>query len=62
MGCSTCGGAKAQAASVATPREVKMPDGSMVTVTSLAQERAEKDKVWARMRAEARQRGYTVKR
>lgn len=62
MGCSSCGGKKAQAASVATPREVKMPDGKIVTVTSAAQERAERDQAWVRMRAEARAKGYTVKR
>lgn len=61
MGKSCCGRSEAQAASVATPRQVKLPDGTTITVTSAAEERAEKDKVWVRMRAAARQRGYTVK-
>jgi hypothetical protein len=64
MGCSSCGGAKAVAASTQTPYEVRLPDGKKVTVTSKAQERAEIDKAYVRMRAAARTKGggYTVTR
>jgi hypothetical protein len=62
MGCSSCGGKKAQAASVATPYEVKLPDGTTVTVKNKAEERVERDKAWVRMRAQARRDGYRVSR
>jgi hypothetical protein len=62
MGCSSCGGAKAIAASSTEPREVTLPDGTKVTVTSTRQHRAEIDKAHARMRAAAKSRGYTTSR
>jgi hypothetical protein len=57
-----CGGAAAQAASVASPYNVKLPDGTTVTVKSKAEERVERDKAWVRMRKDARNGGYTVTR
>jgi hypothetical protein len=62
MGCTSCGGAAAQAASVASPYTVKLPDGTTVTVKNKAEERVERDKAWVRMRAAARSGGYTVTR
>lgn len=63
MGCGGgCGGAKAIAASSTEPREVTLPDGTKVTVTSTRQHRAEIDKAHARMRAAAKSRGYTTSR
>lgn len=62
MGCSTCGGKKSQAASVATPYEVTLPDGKKVTVSGKAEERVEMDKAWARMRLKAKRDGYRVVR
>jgi len=65
MGCGGgCGGSKSQAASSSEPREVKLPDGTKVMVTSLRQERAEIDRAHQRMRdaarAKARKTGYTT--
>lgn len=57
-----CGGKKAQAASVAAPYDVTLPDGTTVRVENKAQERVEKDKAYVRMRAQARQDGYRVRR
>lgn len=62
MGCSTCGGAKAQKQSVATPREITLPDGVKVTVSTVSEERAAKDQYWVRERARAREKGYRVQR
>lgn len=59
MGCSSCGGKKAQEASVAKPYEVELPDGTKKTVSGKAEERVEMDKAWARMRLK---NGYRVKR
>lgn len=60
--CTTCGGAKAQAASVASPYEVKLPDGTTVTVKNKSEERVARDQAFVRMRAAARNGGYTVTR
>lgn len=38
--------------------DAKMPDGTVVSVTSAGQEKAERDKAYTRMRAKAT--GYTV--
>lgn len=57
-----CGGSKAQAASVAAPYDATMPDGTVVRVENKAQERVEKDKAYVRMRAQARQDGFKVRR
>lgn len=57
-----CGGSKAQQASVAAPYDATMPDGSVVRVENKAQERVERDKVWAKQRAQARKDGYRVSR
>lgn len=62
MGCQSCGGDKAQKASVATPREITLPDGVKVTVATVAEERAAKDQYWVRERAKARQRGFRVQK
>lgn len=62
MGCPSCGGAKAIAASSTEPREVTLPDGTKVTVTSTRQHRAEIDKAHQRMREAARRKGYTTSR
>lgn len=40
----------------------KMPDGSTVMVSNSGQEKAERDKVYTRMRAAAGNTGYTVTR
>ena len=63
MGCAGgCGGAKAIKASSTEPREVKLPDGTTVTVTSMRQQQAEIDKAHQRMREAARRKGYTTGR
>lgn len=62
MGCSSCGGKAAQAASVAKPYDVKLPDGTTVTVENKAQERVARDQAYVRMRAQARKDGYRVTR
>lgn len=60
MGCSSCGSRSSQAST--EPYEIKLPDGSRVTVSNKAQERAERDKYFVRERARARQSGFTVTR
>jgi hypothetical protein len=40
----------------------KMPDGSTVMVANAGQEKAERDKVYTRMRSAASKGGYTVTR
>ena len=63
MGCpSGCGGKKAQQASVAAPYDVKLPDGTTVTVENKAQERVERDKAFVRMRTQARRDGFRIQR
>lgn len=62
MGGGCCGGKKAQEASVASPYQVKLPDGTTVTVSNKAEERVERDKAFVRMRAQARKDGYRVTR
>jgi hypothetical protein len=62
MGCSSCGGAKAIKASSTEPREVVMPDGKKVTVTSARQEAVERDMAYRRMRDAEKRKGYSVKR
>ena len=62
MGCSSCGGRKAQEASVAAPYDLKLPDGSVVRVENKAQERVERDKYYVRERAKNRERGFRVTR
>lgn len=59
--CSTCGGAAAKAASVATPYDYKLPDGTTVQVKNKTEERVARDQAFVRMRAEGR-KGYTVTR
>lgn len=61
MGCSSCGGARAAAAAT-YPKEVVLPDGSTATVTSVADERIQRQNAQARMRAQASERGYSVRR
>lgn len=58
MGCSSCGSKAKQAAKY--PYEAVMPDGKRVTVTSVTQERMERDAARARMRAASKGNGYTV--
>lgn len=62
MACSSCGGRKAQAASVAAPYDVKLPDGTTVRVENKAQERVERDKYYVRQRAQARADGFRIQR
>lgn len=62
MGCSTCGGKKAQQESTPTPREITLPDGVKVTVSTASEERAAKDQYWVRERQRAREKGYRVQR
>lgn len=58
MGCGGgCGGARAAAANT-YPREAMMPDGSRTTVTSAADEKAQRERVFTRMRQEAVTKGY----
>ena len=61
MGCPSGCGSKGVQASV-EPYQVKLADGTTVTVTSKAQERAERDKAFVRVRAANRQAGYSVTR
>ena len=60
MGCSACN--KRASAAATYPREVTLPDGSVVTVTSAPDERAQRLKAQERMRERAADRGYTVTR
>lgn len=60
MGCSSCG-ARAAAAST-YPKEVPMPDGTTVTVTSAAEERTARARFHAQERQRAQGNGYTVRR
>lgn len=60
MGCSSCG-ARAAAASQ-YPKEATMPDGSVVTVSSAADERIQRARFHAQEREKARTSGYTVRR
>jgi hypothetical protein len=60
MGCSSCN--KRASAAAVYPREVTLPDGSVVTVTSAGDERAQRTKAQERMRARAAERGYSVTR
>ena len=60
MGCSACN--KRASAAVQYPRDVTLPDGSVVTVTSAADERAQRHRAQERMRERAAARGYTVTR
>lgn len=60
MGCSSCG--KRASAAAVYPRTVKLQDGSEVTVTSAADERAQRLRAQEAMRARAAARGYTVTR
>lgn len=62
MGCSSCGGKKAQDASVSKPYDVKLPDGTTVTVSNKAEERVQRDQAFVRMRAQARKDGFRVTR
>ena len=62
MGCSSCGGKKAQAASVNEPYEVTLPTGKKVTVNNKREERVAMDQAWTAMRQQAAQDGYRVKR
>lgn len=60
MGCSACN--KRASAAATYPREVTLPDGSQVTVTSPADERSQRLSAQERMRARAAARGYSVTR
>lgn len=60
MGCSSCGSRAAAAGTF--PREEVMPDGSRVEVTSLADLRTKREKVFMAMRQAAAGRGYTARR
>lgn len=60
MGCSAC--QQRAAAANTYPREAVMPDGSRVTVTSSADEKAQRERVFTRMRQEATTRGYSARR
>jgi hypothetical protein len=60
MGCQTCAGRAAAAAQY--PREVTMPDGSKVNVTSAADERVQREKFRQAERQAAQTKGYTVSR
>lgn len=62
MGCSSCGGKAAQAASQNSPYQVKLPDGTTVTVNNKTEERVARDQAYVRMRAQARKDGYRVTR
>lgn len=61
MGCSTCGGNKANAAA-AYPREIVLGDGTRKTVTSAAMERTERERYRQAERAAAKAKGYTASR
>lgn len=64
MGCQSCAQARA-AKAAAYPREVTLPDGSVSTVTSAADERVQRQNAQARMRqdnARRVQRGYSAVR
>jgi hypothetical protein len=58
MGCSSCG--SSAKSGVAYPREITLPDGTKMTVTSAANERTERERWRQRERENARARGYTV--
>lgn len=60
MGCSSCGGRAAAAAQY--PREITMPDGTKVKVTSAADERAARERYRQAERTRAKAVGYTVSR
>lgn len=62
MGCSTCGGAAAKAASVPSePYDYKLPDGTTVKVRNRTEERVARDQAYVRMRNSG-QVGYSVTR
>jgi hypothetical protein len=56
MGCSSCG----KSAAAAYPRQVVLPDGMEVTVTSAADERTQRERYRQRERENARAKGYTT--
>lgn len=60
MGCSACN--KRASAAATYPRKVTLADGSEVEVTSAGDERAKRAQAQERMRARAKERGYTVTR
>jgi hypothetical protein len=57
-----CCGRPDEVKSVSGAYDAKMPDGTVVSVMSSAQEKAERDKVYAAMRSAASKVGYTVTR
>jgi hypothetical protein len=61
MGCQTCG-QRAASAAAQFPRDVVMPDGTTVNVTSAADERTQRERYKQRERAAAKTKGYTVSR
>ena len=60
MGCTSCGQRASAAAQF--PREVTLPDGTTVTVTSSADERSQRERYRQRERAQSKAKGYTVSR
>ncbi len=58
MGCNCAG----RNQGVTYPREVTLDSGKKVTVTSLADERVQKERDRQQQRANARTTGYTVRR
>ena len=60
MGCSSCGSRASAAAQY--PREVTMPDGTKVMVSSAADERTKREQFRQAERSRAKTVGYTVSR
>lgn len=60
MACASCG--KNARTTATYPRTVVLADGSRTTVTSAAQERAERERVQAQMRRNADTKGWTATR
>ena len=60
MGCQSCGQRAAAAAKY--PREVTMPDNTVVTVTSAADERVKMERHRQLAREKAKADGYSVRR
>jgi hypothetical protein len=60
MGGSCCGNRQAVSQATSTPYEVKLPDGTVMTVQNKAQERVERDKAFQRIREQNRRQGYRI--
>ena len=60
MGCSSCGAARA-AAATKYPKTIDLPDGTKTEVTSASDEHAKRQQAYVRLRAQ-KSKGYTAKR